>query len=306
MNERRYREAERKLWESVGATPDEVRIPLACTGTRIRVQVVGEGPPVVLLHGGPNAGSTWAPLVPYLPGFRLHIIDRPGTGLSEDFVIPYARLLETADRFVGDVLDGLELDRAHVIGSSFGGLLALRSAAAAPERFDRMVQMACPALADGMKTPDFMKPMRFRFVRWLAPKLPPSRKVNDDIMRQIGHGPSLQAGTLDSFSEWYLDLARYTNTMKNDMAMIGQVMAQTVPSSTGALPDATLSAISTPTHFIWGADDGFGGEELARRLVGTMPNASLEMLERSGHLPWLDFPERVGARTVEFLRPARP
>jgi pimeloyl-ACP methyl ester carboxylesterase len=169
-----------------------------------------------------------------------------------------------------------------------------------------MVQMACPALVDGMKTPDFMKPMRFRFVRWLAPKLPPSRKVNDDIMRQIGHGPSLEAGTLDSFSKWYLDLARYTNTMKNDMAMIGQVMAQTVPSSAGALPDATLGSISTPTHFIWGADDGFGGEELARRLVGTMPNASLEMLERSGHLPWLDFPERVGTRTVEFLRPARP
>ena len=57
-DEQRYREVERRLWGHVGLTPVEQRISLA--GVGVRVQIAGDGPPVVLIHGGPNAGSTWA------------------------------------------------------------------------------------------------------------------------------------------------------------------------------------------------------------------------------------------------------
>ena len=50
-----------------------------------------------------------------------------------------------ARKFVPGVLDGLGLDRAHIVASSFGGFLGLMSASAAPTRILRMVQMACPA-----------------------------------------------------------------------------------------------------------------------------------------------------------------
>src|SRR5690606_5218919 len=115
------------------------------------------------------------PLVQHLSGFRCYIVDRPGTGLSDDYVMRAPAVLDIADRFLVDILDGLALERAHVIASSFGGFLALRSTAATPHRFVRMVPMACPAFAPGMFTPPFMRSMRFRFVRWLAPKLPPTR-----------------------------------------------------------------------------------------------------------------------------------
>jgi pimeloyl-ACP methyl ester carboxylesterase len=47
-------------------------------GVGVKVQILGDGPPVVLLHGGPNAGSTWALLMPYLTRFHCYVVDRAG------------------------------------------------------------------------------------------------------------------------------------------------------------------------------------------------------------------------------------
>jgi hypothetical protein len=51
MNEVRYRQAERRLWESLGVTPTEQRVQLGRTNIMVRVQEFGQGPAVVLLHG---------------------------------------------------------------------------------------------------------------------------------------------------------------------------------------------------------------------------------------------------------------
>ncbi len=301
MDEAKYRASEQRVWQAVGLSPSEQRVSLPCTGTSIRIQTVGEGEPVVFLHGGPNTGTTWAMLLPHVKGFRAHLVDRPGTGLSEDYVMR-GDLPAIADRFVGDVLDGLGLERAHVVASSFGGYLALRSAHAAPQRFRRMVQMACPAMAPGMKTPKFMQMMRFRFVRWLVPKLPPTEKANDDIMRQIGHGASLDAERIPKlFFDWYLDMQRYTHTMKNDLAMIGGALKGKAFDPALTLTPEVLGAVTAPTQFLWGEDDPFGGADVARALVGAMPRAGLQMVPRSGHLPWLDDPAAIGAQTAAFL-----
>lgn len=301
MDEARYRASEQKVWQTVGLSPTEQRVRLPCTGTSIRIQTVGDGEPVLFLHGGPNTGTTWAMLVPHMKGFRAHLVDRPGTGLSDDYVMR-GDLASVADRFVGEILDGLGLERAHVVASSFGGYLALRSAQATPKRFRRMVQMACPAMVPGMQTPKFMQMMRFRLVRWLVPKLPPTEKANDDIMRQIGHGASLDAKRIPKlFFDWYLDMQRYTNTMKNDLSMIGGALRGTAFDPALTLTPAVFGAVTTPTHFLWGSDDPFGGEDVARAVVANMPHATLEMLPNSGHLPWLDDPLNVGAKASAFL-----
>jgi hypothetical protein len=57
MSEVDYRCAERRLWNSVGLTPHESFVTLPRLGVEARVQEVGEGEPVLFIHGGPNAGS---------------------------------------------------------------------------------------------------------------------------------------------------------------------------------------------------------------------------------------------------------
>jgi pimeloyl-ACP methyl ester carboxylesterase len=88
-----YRDAEAVFWSSFGCSPSaEHHARLPTTGTTVRVQEVGEGPPVLFLHGGPNAGSTWAPLVTHLVGLRCLLVDRPGTGLSAPYPIAASNL----------------------------------------------------------------------------------------------------------------------------------------------------------------------------------------------------------------------
>jgi pimeloyl-ACP methyl ester carboxylesterase len=301
MNEARYREVEQQLWASVGISPTERRVPLACTGTTVRVQVVGDGPPVLFLHGAPNAGSTWAPIIPHFAGYRCLIVDRPGTGLSDDFRLT-RNIATVADWFVGDLLDALGEPRAHIVASSFGGFLALRSAAATPDRVDRMVQMSCPALAPGMTVPPFMRGLSNPFICWLAPKLPPSKGYNLRVLRDLGHGASLEAKRIpDLFHDWYLALQRHTPLMRNEIALIAAAISGKGIDQATALDANVLSRVQAPTLFLWGEADGFGGPGVARGVTAAMPSAALELFPDFGHLPWMDDPDPIGARTVAFL-----
>lgn len=302
MNEVKYRESERKLWASVGVEPREHFVDLARIGTRVRIQEIGEGPPVLFIHGGPNSGSTWAELAGRMQGFRCLLLDRPGTGLSDDYVATTDRIDLYRSALVADALDAMGTETAHVVASSFGGYCALWSAAASPERFGRMVQMACPAMLPGQQPPQFMKALMVPGMRKLIAALPPSKKAQDSIMRQIGHGKSLDAGRLSSgVMEWYSALMQYTNTQRNEFDMIYGAKSKEGFNQDYALGEETLAHVTTPTHFLWGEDDGFGGEDVARWVIESMPNATLEMIPDSGHLPWLDDVGSIARETARFL-----
>lgn len=300
MNEAAYREAERRWQQSQGVQPTERRVHLKQLDCEVRVQEVGDGAPALFIHGGPNSGSTWMQLVARLSGLRCLILDRPGTGLSDPLPEPL-RLDSVADygaALAVDVLDALEIDRAHLVVSSFGGLVGIYSAAAHPERFDRMVQMACPAMAPGMQTPPFMRIIMTPVLGRLVGKLPPNPKAANMVLRQIGHGASLDAGRLSGeFLDWYVALQRHTDTMANEGAMIASAGGPRGFDKSLTIPDDVLARVTTPTYFLWGEDDTFGGRETAQRVVAAMPNAELEMLPAAGHLPWIDDPDHA-ARVV--------
>ncbi len=164
-----------------------------------------------------------------------------------------------------------------------------------------MVQMACPPGAPGTLTPSFMRALSLKPVRRILGMLPFNQKVSDSILRQIGHGKTLDGGGFPQvFNDWYIALMVHTDTNRNEGDLIG--MGATLR---GFIPEftlvSTLPKVETHTLFLWGADDGFGREDVARDTVEMMPNARLEMIEDAGHLPWLDFPELIGRKTAAFL-----
>src|SRR5687768_2311716 len=117
MGADRYRASERRLWASLGVDPFEHEIALSRTGTAVRVQEAGEGPPIVFVHGASSGGTSWAPLVAQLGAFRCIVLDRPGCGLSAPIATRFDDVgaLETfADDFVVDVLDAMRLDTADL------------------------------------------------------------------------------------------------------------------------------------------------------------------------------------------------
>ena len=124
-------------------------------------------------------------------------------------------------------------------------------------------------------------------VRWLMNTLPPNERVGKSILRQIGHGASIDAGRIpQEFFDWYLALQRHTDTMRNESEMIGRSgsLRDFPPELT--MPDEVFAAVTTPTLFLWGEDDTFGGRDVAEHVVGLMPDARLEMRPdyASGHI----------------------
>ena len=306
MNEVRYREAERRLWESVGVEPIEQRVHLGRTGVTVRVQEVGRGPAVVLVHGASNSGSSWAPLVARLEGFRRLILDRPGCGLSDPLATgldDVARLGAFADGLIVDVLDALGLDHAHVVATSFGGYIALRTAAAHPDRIGRMVEFGWTIGAPIARLPVIMRLAGVPVVGRLLAAVPPNERAVRALFRHIGLRQALDAGRVSQeMLDCYLALLRDTHTMRNEIRAGPRVLRPLRGMDDRVLLSPTLLAkIDTPLHFLWGEEDPFGGAEIARRFVAQLPNAELELVPGAGHAVWIDDPDRAATTTRQFL-----
>jgi pimeloyl-ACP methyl ester carboxylesterase len=116
---------------------------LTVQGLRTGVEVQGDGPPLLLVNGIWGELAAWRGLQPYLDGFRTISFDAPGIGDTE--IPPYPMSLPALARFAVAVLDAVGVRRAHVLGVSFGGVVAQQVATIAPRRVDRLVLVSTTA-----------------------------------------------------------------------------------------------------------------------------------------------------------------
>lgn len=294
----RYREAERQLWLSAaGALPTERFVTLPGLGARVRLLEHGEGATLLFIHGGPSAASTWAPLVRRLAGFRCVLLERPGCGLSELPARPPRHVREYMVQVVDETLAALGASPAAIVASSFGSYAALAFAAAHPGRVPPMAHLGAPALVPGGTLPLPMLlpclPAVGPLVRRLMPVSVAAARQN---FRWMGHPEStVQSAALAPACAWYSALMRETSTRANDQTMFGRIRAG------DRLRREELARLAAPMSFFWGADDPFGGAAVARDLAATLPRATLELVAPTGHLPWLDEPERAAAHVRAFL-----
>jgi pimeloyl-ACP methyl ester carboxylesterase len=304
VNEEAYRAAERECWNFYGVEPSERFIDVPDPAVRVRVQETGTGRPVLFVHGGPNAGTTWAPLVGQGPlrGYRCLIVDRPGCGLSGPIDYNAATFPETTAAVLAAVLDGLAIEQADVVASSIGGTWALWLARSHPSRVRRMVQMGCPALIEGMKLPPFMRVMATPGVGAVMGRMPPNPRAMKMILRQVGHADSIARGLIPQVVfDWSLSLSRDTDTMTNEIRMIRTALTPRRVRPEVQVPDSLLAELDQPTLFVWGDNDPFGGLDVARRAVAAMPHAELHVVPKAGHLPWLDDPEGEALLVEQFF-----
>jgi pimeloyl-ACP methyl ester carboxylesterase len=309
VDEARFREAEARMWASVGANPSERRIHLQRTGVDVRVQEVGEGPPVVFVHGVSNAGTSWASLVARLPGYRCVLLDRPGCGLSDKLPERFddvGRFDTFADALVVDVLDALAHDRAAVVTTSYGGYMGLRSAAAHPDRVDRLIEIGWTIGAPILETPLVMRIGSARVLGRLMTAMPVSERAVRMIFKQIGLRDALASGRVSQeMLDWFQALLRDTSTLRNELDASPPIMTplRGINDSILLSPEL-LGSIRVPVHFLWGESDPMGGAATARRFAALVPGAELELMP-GGHAVWIDDPGRAAASTLRFLASAR-
>ncbi len=307
VNEGRFRDAERRLWESVDVVPTERRLHLARTDCDVRIQEFGEGPAVVFVHGASNGGSSWASLVARLADFRCIMLDRPGCGLSERLPTRpdgTEGINAYADALIPDLLDALGVASAHVAATSYGGYFALRAAAAHPDRVDKVVEFSWTVGAPMAKVPLLMRLGSAPGAGWLMARVPPTERTVRMMLRQIGLGAALESGSFTQASiDWYVALLRHTHTMRNDIEASPQLVSPLHGMNERVLlPADLLAGIHTPIFFLWGEDDPNGGADIARQFVDRFPDAELELMAGAGHAPWMDDPDHAALSTRTFLQ----
>jgi pimeloyl-ACP methyl ester carboxylesterase len=246
-------------------------------------QLLGEGPPLLLIQGLGYGGRGWGPVLePLAEDFTVAVFDNRGFGASDVPPGPYsvAELAEDARA----VLDAAGFDRAHVVGASLGGMIAQELALAHPDRVDRLV-LACTTPGGSVSFP--MPPQTVALMVEAA-TLPPDVALRRFVENGLGDGSS---------EELVRRIVAYRTANPPDL---GGWQSQ---ATAGATHDALdrLGGIAAPTLVIHGTEDAVIDLRNADLLAERIPDARVELLPGCGHLLSWEEPERFTRLVKEFL-----
>jgi pimeloyl-ACP methyl ester carboxylesterase len=246
----------------------------------------GSGTPLLLIHGLGYARWGWEPVLPGLAErFDVILFDNRGIGESDAPPGPY-NVAEMAGDAV-QVLDEAGVERAHVVGTSLGGMIAQELALAHPERVDRLV-LACT-------TPG-------------GPKAHPMPQVTVALMAEAA---TLEpAVALRRFVENALAPATVAahpelvdRIMAHRLATAQAPAAWAAQASAGVTFDAydRLESLASPTLVQHGDEDVVVDPRNGDLLLELVPGARIDRFPGTGHLFFWEAPERFVTSVSAFL-----
>ena len=246
-------------------------------GHKLAYHDVGEGPPVVFLHGSGPGVTGWANFgenLPALQGIRAIIVDQVGFGASgrpDTYERNYLNI--SADAVVG-LLDALGLEQVGLVGNSMGGDVAVRMTLDHPTRVSRLllngpggsgVPILGPSPSEGIaRLMEFnMDPTRERIIAWLRTMVSDQRRVTEELI-ETRFAAATAPGAVKNLQDAY---ATFYN-----------------PAMTGDIPLwAEVHRIKQPVLMCWGRDDRVAPVEGALLPARRMPRCDLRIYSRCGH-----------------------
>jgi proline iminopeptidase len=272
-------------------------------GVELFFDVVGDGLPFVMLHGGLGFDhtylkSTFGPLEDVL---RMIYVDQRNNGRSERGPIDAVTIPQLADD-VEALRAHLGLDRIGVLGHSYGGFVALEYATRFPERVSHLVAVDT---SPGAFEPTAEELAERADPSWITPEI-------EKAMSLFAAGmPATRdefEAVLEDFVPIYLkklaprDLADLLAAGTIDPAMA----AHSMQVLQGWSVNDKLGQITAPTLVVCGRYDLLTTPECSKRLSKSIPDAELVFLETSGHFPWLEEPDTFFAALESWLLRHRP
>ncbi|MDQ0779774.1 4,5:9,10-diseco-3-hydroxy-5,9,17-trioxoandrosta-1(10),2-diene-4-oate hydrolase [Streptomyces aurantiacus] len=254
-------------------------------GAQVAYTDVGAGSPIVWLHGsGPGATgmSNFGGNLPAFEDYRNIVVDLPGWGSSPRPVTDEPLIFAAAER-VCAVMTALGIERAHVVGNSYGGAVAMRIAMRHPDRVDRLVLMA-PGGVLPADAPPWPAGLDRLFAYMAADK--PSRDAMAEFVRLMVFDETLATESL-------ID-ERYESSLRAHPEL-------PIPPNFGDLtPD--LHLVAAPTLLVWGREDQTVPLAWASKILEGIPDAELRVLPHCRH--WVQYERAPEFNHIvsEFLR----
>ncbi|MBS7564514.1 alpha/beta hydrolase [Mucilaginibacter sp. Bleaf8] len=241
----------------------------------------GSGDVVVCLHGAGAGAVTWYPSIGALAkSFRVLAPDIVGYGESDKPNAPYDR--PYFSKWLSDFLTGMDISRAHVVGLSQGGAIALQFAIDYPTKVDKLVLVDAAGLG--------AKVSFWPFVGMVWMNSFPSTVANRFNSPYILHKPENRDPNHSLYSIAVLKDRGGKNAFKQGRG-----------AAVSEIPEESLRQIKNETLIIWGKDDRLFSAKCGERAANIMPYAKCCLIENAGHLPHMDQPEAFNKILIDFL-----
>lgn len=265
----------------------EVQLPAG----RLQYERTGAGPDVVLLHGLLGSVAQWQGAMEGLAAqATCWALELPGISRSQavaDASLPGLR------GWLEQALGALGLQRFSLIGSSWGGALALEFATASPER-GRLQKLVLAAPAHPYWTPSrrqrwLLTPPITQAAAWVGARL--SEAQHRALLAQMYGDPGrLQPESVRRYHAAFQlpglgqAVAAYARRWREDQRRL-----------------AAALTLAPPALLVWGGRDAVVPVRTAAALVAALPHAELRVLAGLGHIPFAEAPERFNAAVLPFL-----
>jgi pimeloyl-ACP methyl ester carboxylesterase len=242
----------------------------------------GGGPAVVLLHAGVADRTMWSEHLERVAdaGYRAVALDLPGFGearITPGEQAPWADVLRT--------MDELSIERAALVGNSFGGAVALRVALVAPDRVSALVLISAPSPA--------LEPSPELEAVWEAEEAALERGDIEAAVQVV-----VDAWTLPDASP---ELRDRVAAMQRRAFALGDPPVTEAPDPVEQSPDA-LARLSVPALVAAGELDKRDFRQGAEEMARTLPGARHAVIDGAGHLAPLETPEAFRELLLAFLR----
>jgi 4,5:9,10-diseco-3-hydroxy-5,9,17-trioxoandrosta-1(10),2-diene-4-oate hydrolase len=262
---------------------------------RIHLVERGRGYPVLMLHGGgPGASglSNYVRNVDALAaGFRVLVPDLPGYGRSTKGIDRGDPFGDLAGAMLG-LLDALQLERAHVIGNSYGGAYALRMALDAPRRVSSLVLMG----PGGVNTTRELPTKGLRLLLRYYGGGPSREKVAELLRGYLVHdGSQIPDSLVDARFQASIDPEVVASPPLQRPAGLRAALRMDLTR------DPRLRTCETPTLAIWGTEDRVNRPSGGPTLQRLMRNCDLYLVSRTGHWVQWERADEFNALTEAFL-----
>ena len=265
------------------ATSKHVKTP----DVEIHYHDVGQGEPMIVLHGGGPGASGWANfhrnIETLAQQFHLYVLDQPNFGRSGSVVIREPRSQFQA-RVVRDVMDGLGVPKAHFLGNSMGGATSINVALDYPDRVNKLV-----LVSPGGGGRSIFSPYPYehtKVIRQVAAN--PTPEGMRRLMELVVFDSSfltdafLAGRTKDALHEKHRDAARKSSVEERDLM-------------------AELHRVQAPTLLVWGREDRAVPLDVGIRMFAALGDCRMHVFSKCSHWPQFEHADAFNRLALDFL-----